>query len=447
MPEPTGLLALSFTERHRLRPVELIDPGTLAVEETAPPSHHLTLAATGPAAPYATVQLELTEHTGTAAVGLATGDGDEVLVRVTRRSLVIEVRQQGRVRVLRRRRFRPPASYAVAFVLCESRVTALVDTGDGWRPVLSERERVLRLVDLRREDVLRHHRYAWQATGVGQARVRAGLFGGVGLRDPHLVQHADGTPCQEDGRQFMTWTSAGLGFFAQAHWSVWSFDPADPRDLRPESHLFFRRDGLVLGDHAGQLLRDGEHWVVAVSSWGDFPEGPIHVRHTTTTDDLLRGVHVLETEPTPLPTPHGTWDPAMLRSGDTWWVAFVESASQDPFDFHPALATTDADDWATGLSSVFAASGYRQCEGPHLVEDEGEVRLLVSDKDSAGYPVLDTRGRVVGRLDAPYPTNIPHPQVVSDPRGGWWIVTFDGTSVGERVVGYGGHGDVVLMHS
>ncbi len=45
------------------------------------------------------------------------------------------------------------------------------------------------------------------------------------------------------------------------------------------------------------------------------------------------------------------------------------------------------------------------------------------------------------------PTNIPHPQLVEDPAGGWWMVTFDGTQFAEHVMGYGGHGDVVLLHS
>ena len=117
----------------------------------------------------------------------------------------------------------------------------------------------------------------------------------TGLRDPHLVQHADGTPYERDGRYFMTWTCAGLGFFQQAHWTVWSHDPSAPDDMRLEAQLFSRRDGLVVGDHAGQLVRDGDRWLVATSAWGDFRPGSIHVRHTETTDDLLSGVHLLET--------------------------------------------------------------------------------------------------------------------------------------------------------
>jgi hypothetical protein len=347
--------------------------------------------------------------------------------------------------VLRRRTVRPAGAFGLAFALCENQVTALVDTGDGWQPVLTERTRVAALVDLRQEDVLAAHSYT--ATGDHLDSARAGLFGMTGVRDPHLVQHADGTPYERDGRRFLTWTCAGLGFFQQAHWTVWSFDPADPTDMRLESQLFSRRDGLVLGDHAGQVVRDGDRWIVATSSWGDFEPGSIHVRHTTTTEDVLRGVHLLETEPADLPTDHGSWDPAITRLDDTWHVAFVESPSQDPFDFHPALATTTADDWSSDLSPVFAADSLHQTEGPILATVQDRTWLLASDGDDRLYPVFDLTGRRVGRLDAPYPTNIPHPQLVPDPAGGWWMVTFDGTQFAEDVMGYGGHGDVVILHS
>jgi hypothetical protein len=53
----------------------------------------------------------------------------------------------------------------------------------------------------------------------------------------------------------------------------------------------------------------------------------------------------------------------------------------------------------------------------------------------------------VGRLDAPYPTNIPHPQVLEREDGSWLMISFDGTQYAERTMGYGGHGDVVIMGS
>jgi hypothetical protein len=399
----------------------------------------------------------LTEANGSIALGLGTEDGDHVLVRWKAQTsrVTLEVRTGGRTRVLRRRKVAVGAGAGLAFALCENQVTALVDTGDGWRPLLTERDKVSKLVDLRREATLDQFRYAWGTTGVTASGVRAGLFGMTGVRDPHLVQHADGSPYERDGRQFLTWTCAGLGSFQQAHWTVWSFDPASHRDMRLESQLFSRRDGLVLGDHAGQVVRHQDRWLLATSSWGDFAPGKIHVRHAETSADLLSGVHVIDTEPAPLPTEQDTWDPSLLLRDGSWRVAFVESRSQKPFDFHPALARRPdgsgeegpGSAWWDGLERVAAADDLTECEGPIFVQVGSDTWLLASDKVGQHYPVFDLDGRRRGRLDAPYPTNIPHPQLVPDPEGGWWMITFDNAQYAPRVMGYGGHGDVVLMHS
>jgi hypothetical protein len=444
---------------HRFRPVSVVAPGFAAHEPEPLTADGRVLAGTGPVAPFAAVEAEVRVSrrlarpwAGTGArveLGLATADDEHVLVTWTARSrrLEISVRRDGRTRVVRRRTVALGSSFRLAFALNENQVTALADTGDGWRPLLTERHRVAARVDLRREDVLAAHRYAWGGTGVRLAGVRAGLFGMAGLRDPHLVQHADGTPYVRDGRMFLTWTCAGLGFFQQAHWTVWSMDPADPAGMRLESQLFTRRDGLVLGDHAGQLVRDGDRWLVAVSSWGDFRPGSIHVRHTTSDADLLCGVHLLETERTPLPTRDGTWDPALTRVDGRWHVAYVESPLQQPFDFHPALATTDAAGWTDGLTAVASLDGMSQCEGPLLLALDGTMRLVASDGEDRRYPVFELDGTPAGQLDAPYGTNIPHPQLVPDPAGGWLMITFDGTAPHADVMGYGGHGDVLVLHS
>ena len=386
---------------------------------------------------------------GRAQAGLAAPDGDHLLVQWsgTTSRVSLELRSRGWTRRLRSLKIEQRPPFGLAFALCENQVTALVDAGAGWQPVLTERDRVAGRVDLRRPEELGRYRYAWGGDGVDLGPVRAGLFGMTGLRDPHLVQHADGTPYERDGRYFLTWTCAGLGFFQQAHWTVWSHDPSAPEDMRLEAQLFSRRDGLVLGDHAGQLVRDGDRWLVATSAWGDFRPGSIHVRHTETTDDLLSGVHLLETHRTPLPTRHGAWDPGMTRVAGRWQVGFVESRTQKPFVFHPALASTPAADWWDRLEPVMAATTMRQCEGPVLVRVGERTRLLASDSAERNYPVFELNGRRVGRLDAPYPTNVPHPQLVPDPDGGWWLVTFDGTPYESKVMGYGGHGDVVVMRA
>jgi hypothetical protein len=280
--------------------------------------------------------------------------------------------------------------------------------------------------------------------------IRAGAFGYAGLRDPHLVQHPDGTPLVRDGLAYLTFTCAGMGFFQQAHWGVFTLDLADPTDLRQVSQLYFSRDGLVLGDHAGQLIVDEDtgQSFLGVSSWGDFDYSGVHVRHASSSEDLLSGVHVIETEQLDLPTSVGTWDPSFTRIDDRWHVAFVESPSQDPFDFHPALAIGAAGGaYDKGLELVGIDDTVLECEGPIIAQLDGDWRVLASSLDAREYPVYDLQMERVGVLDAPYLTNIPHPQIVDLPDAGHLMVTFDGTAYGMRVLGYGTHGDVVVMRA
>ncbi|MCW2758306.1 MAG: hypothetical protein JWO46_2052, partial [Nocardioidaceae bacterium] len=278
----------------------------------------------------------------------------------------------------------------------------------------------------------------------------------------HLVTHADGTPYERDGEVFLTWTCAGLGGFRQAHWGVFALDPAAPAEMRQVAHVISRRDGLLYGDHAGQLVRDGDDWLVAVSTWGDFSHARgVHVRHARTDADLLSGVHVIDTERTALPTELSTWDPALLREDGGWLVAYVESPSVKPFRFRPALARTAADEPWSGLRAAGSVAGLDQCEGPILVRRDGVTWLLASDGRGRRFPVFevpvfDGQLAPAGEVSAPYPTNIPHPQLLrrdSDSGGSWLMLTFDGTrneprrrETGRRpVMGYGGHGDVVVM--
>ncbi|UYM04162.1 hypothetical protein [Solicola gregarius] len=369
--------------------------------------------------------------------------------------------RRGRVRIvatvdgirhrLRSRRVRSGTVHRVAFVLCENQVTGVVDSGRGWRPIVTARSEVSALVDLREPATLGHLAYTWGTTGpeaVTVRDVRAGPFGMTGVRDPHLVQHVDGTPYVRDGRMYVTMTCAGMGFFQQAHWGVFAIDLDRPEEMTQVAHLYTGRDGLLLGDHAGQIVVDGDRCIVVVSSWGDFtPSRGVHVRHAVTGLDVLEGVHVLDTTPLALPTRHSAWDPSLTRIDGRWRIAYVESPSQAPFRFHPALAASAPGGAYDGdLTLVGADTDHDQCEGPIIARLDGQWRVLASDGHARDYPAYDLSMRRVGVLDATYGTNIPHPQVFSPARGdGEWMLTFDGTPWGKRVLGYGTHGDVVLM--
>lgn len=449
---PPGPLDLHFAVEHKYRPFALIAPRFVQYDTAVAPaaaSDTLIVTDSRPRAPYGAVEVEVRALGGTVLAGLA-GDGVSVLGAYSAGRASIEVTVGGTTTVVDSVPATLVAPFRFAVVVNENAVTVLADptgTGTGWQPLVSERDRVRALVDLRDPQVLGRLGYAYGGRdSVTLGRVRAGYFGQAGVRDPHVVQHADGRPFIRDGKLYLTLTQAGLGFFQQAHWGVWTLDLADPTRLEQVANLFFARDDVVLGDHAGQIVWDGRRFILAMSSWGDFDGSGVHIRHATTTANVLSGVHVLATEPLPLPTSVSSWDPALTRIGGRWHVAFVESPAQSPaFVFHPALAVGPrgaAHD--EGLALAGADLSVDQTEGTIIQRFGSRWHVLASDGDARQYKVYDLGMRLLGTLDAPYGTNIPHPMVVPV-RGGWWLLTFDGTQYAEPVLGYGGHGDFIVM--
>ncbi|HCB07706.1 MAG TPA: hypothetical protein DEQ43_26220 [Nocardioides bacterium] len=401
----------------RRRPVALTAPGSgpvrapyVAVE--APGSPELTLSG-GPVTLTATFEGRVTLH--------LTTDGRTTSHRSRRSG-----RPEGPVE-------------AVALTLTGPQVTAFTREAGSWvaraRADLTERYDV--------------HDETW-LSGLTVSH-SMGRFGQLGLRDLRLVSQSDGSPYLRDGRLLLTATSAGPGGFTTGHCSVWSLDP-ETLELEHRADLFVRRgvDHGVYGDHAAHLLRDGDRWLLAASTWGDFDphRRPVGVVLAETTDDVTRGVHVLDGRPFALPTDGfrsvGVWDPHLVRSGSGWLVGYVSATKY--FRFHPVLAAgPDLD----SLVLRAVAEGHRETEGTTLTRltgPDGEWRVLASDKRRRCYPVLDLDLREVDRLDAFYPTNIPWPTIATlDSES--LLVGFNGAPYGGRLVGYGSHGEVVLQRA
>lgn len=311
--------------------------------------------------------------------------------------------------------------------------------------------------------------------GVGRrlTRLRAGGFGQLGLRDVRLVTDADGEPLRDGRRLWLTATHAGPAFADAAHTGVWLLDP-DAGALEHTGDLFVRRPSPrrpggapgVHGDHAVHLLRDGDAWLLAATTWNELgpdprrrppPPGAVTTVLARSDDDPRRGCRVLEATPLRLPVSPGvvgSWDPHLRREPDGGWlVAFVEADRW--FRFHPALAS--GPDLAS-LEPRAADPDRSATEGVTLArlgdaeDPAAPVRVLVSDgPDSPAerrrrYVALDLDLREVGRLEAEYPSNLPWPTLARD-GDGWWLVTFDGTPAGGRLPGYGTHGDLVVARS
>ncbi len=456
-----GPLGLRFAEVHRQRPRSVLSPFTHH-DQAAPqlPAAGELLRLDGrPPAPFCAVLVDLGPGGlgGGVTAGLS-GVAGAVLARWEPLSGAVSVEVTGAqgTAVAGTAELPPGPATQVAVVVNENQVTVLAACDGGEpRPLLTVREPVRDVLDLRDPGVLGGLGYACGLTGGQRAdvrRVRAGVSGPAGLRDPQPVRRPDGSPVVVDGKLYLTMTSAGLGFFQQAHWSVWTLDLGDPSRLEQVGALFSARDGLVLGDHAGHLVLDeaAGRTIVVVSSWGDHdPQRGVHVRHVTTDADVLHGVHVLPTERLALPTEVSAWDPSLALADGRWYLAFTECVAFTPrYTFHPALAVADGPDWSAGLRLVGADTEVAQTEGSLLQRIGRDWYVLASDADARRYPVYDLHLRRLGDLSAPYGSNIPHPALVragSGRRSPWWLVTFDGTPWHDDVLGYGTHGDLVVM--
>src|SRR5215211_795935 len=382
-----------------------------------------------------------------------------------------------------------------AFVANENEVTALVsdsasNIGD-FRPLIKRDVKFETggVLDLRDVAVLESYKNGFGARATSGTivlgGVEAGYYGEAGVRDPHVIQYADGTPYIRNDKLYFTLTNAGLGFFEKAHWTVWTMDLSDYTRIEQVGNIFWRNAGdssKVLGHHAGQIVHDEAkgRWIVLVSSWGDFgPQGgdraltpgtvtpnpanpPVDILYDELpgSTDLLGGVHILEGKRHPVnDVPYkteGKWDPGLTRIGDRWYLSYV--IATDLFtDFQPALARSASGADHTALEFVGADWGKRATEGPIIQKLGGKWRVLASCGDDEPqelhdkYPMYTLEMAFDGYLNAPHPTNIPHPMVVPIPLSTgntkYIMITFNGTQYYEPLLGYGTHGDFYVMEA
>src|SRR5918997_1606979 len=153
--------------------------------------------------------------------------------------------------------------------------------------------------------VLAQYKYGFGARGGSGATivlegVQAGYWGRAGVRDPHVVTYADGTPyIDDDNKLYQTLTNAGLDFFSTGHWGVYTLDLSNytsPDALEEVAKLFFERGGKVMGDHAGHLVYDDAagNFIIGASTWGDFTYKGVQINYTRASSEVLSGVHVLK---------------------------------------------------------------------------------------------------------------------------------------------------------
>lgn len=438
-----GPLDLRLRVTHRFRPVEMVAPGFVEFDTDRPEDGALVRTGVGMRAPFGAVEVT-PAGTATVRAGWATVDGEAILAEYDAVRRMVAVKQGDTTLA---EAPVPDAAVPARFAatLTGRKVTAVVLDAEGaWVPLATA---LVESPDLRRPEVLARYEHAY---GGAVTHVRAGYFGQVGLRDPHLITHADGRPYLREGGYLFTVGNAGMGFAQEAHWSVWALDPDDPERMAQVAKLFFAHDGIVTGDNAGQIVWDDERerFVILVCG-GDLPTPGVHVRHATTTADITRGVHVIANERLPGPVHLSSWEPAIARIDGRWHIAYADVVQLDPeLAFHPVLVTArEGGDYHEGLTVRAADTAVRRTEGCVLQRFDTGWHLLATDDEDRRYRVYDLDLHEIGTLDAPYLEGGPHPQMfplAGDGRD-FLMLTFANVQFHEKVLGYGTEGDVVVL--
>ncbi|GHE49698.1 hypothetical protein GCM10018785_19020 [Streptomyces longispororuber] len=471
---------LHFEITHRFRPVHVIPPRLVQYDTERPGGRAaLERVRSGddvrtderPVAPWASVVLDVRRLTadGSVTMGLQAVDGDAVRVRYDAgpSRVSVEVVRSGAVHVMNSTEVLLTAPFRLAFVVTANAVGAF-SAGGGydagidrpWQPLLTDRGGVADMMDLNRPAQLHRLHYAFGGEGAALGRVQAGPFGQFGLRDVSLVRNADGTPYVDDeGALHFTATSSGVGYAHQAHTSMWRMDPADPTRMEQVGSHFFSYEGLLMGNHGGQLVRDADRGrFIALACGGNLPKPGVTIRHGSGGQELLSGVHLIRGTRVDLPFQKAAWDPALRLIEGRWHWAYVNVTDFQPaLRFRPVLAVAaPGGDYHDGVR-IRKEDDYRRNnnEGCRLQQFGDRWYLLTSDPESKQYVVRDMDMRPHRRLDAPYPLGTPFPEVfpLTDRNGRkrWLMVTSDGREYEEGsahpVLGYGVHGDVVVMRA
>ncbi|QNE16719.1 hypothetical protein F1D05_00905 [Kribbella qitaiheensis] len=241
------------------------------------------------------------------------------------------------------------------------------------------------------------------------SRVQAGYYGQAGIRDPVIVSLPDGRPYIRGHQLYFTLTNHGLaGGIPAAHMGVFRMDLRDYTRVEEIGKIYQqRRDGAVLGDHAGQVIYDPaiRRFRVLAVTFGDADVyGDFATEYTTSGADVLHGVHLLRSkivaqgiDPYAVRV-DGRWRLALSLSGRTYSYAFGDDDFREPM---VAGVNDNAGIYYEGTKMAKI--------GPHW---------YILSSSGSDYRVYDLAAGLVGTLDAPHPSGwIPHPMVLPVPVG------------------------------
>jgi len=203
---------------------------------------------------------------------------------------------------------------------------------------------------------------------------------GVGYRDIKMVTDIFGNPIHINGKYYYTINTriGGESGVPCAISVVYSFDPTT-FEFNPESVIFSKRDGNVINDYVTHLAYDPRNgkWLVLQSTWGTFDStNSVDIYIGTTTNNILRGIHIVELSKLNLPISTSSYDPTLIFTNDKYYLACVVTDSKTaPWSYGVYLfESTDLNTWSQVAS--YTPSGCS--EGPIFCKIGGTWYIVAS---------------------------------------------------------------------
>lgn len=276
--------------------------------------------------------------------------------------------------------------------------------------------------------------------------LKAGAFGGVGMRDQTLVTDEFAIPYMPDTDSIM-FTATAADPRGVAYCGVYSYNMMT-HVISQQAAVFVSRGGKVYNDLSAHIIRyPGGNRRMLIGTWGNGFGGSIQTLHALfTTGDVLSGVNVVTMTAITLPgqgggTP-GAYDAMMVWDsvGGKWIVTYTitDDTSFVGNPFYPAVATSTDMASFTLVAKDSSNPGY---EGTKLCSLGGSYYITAGGPAGDGNSAklystsLSQLGLVNVGLSGGADTQ-PH-AMIFDYSGGMRMISFDNSRFGSSPFTWG----------
>lgn len=251
---------------------------------------------------------------------------------------------------------------------------------------------------------------ATKGTSWNFSNLKIGRFGHLGMRDQTLVTTEDGTPVISNSNVAFTATCTDCN--GAAYMGAFTYN-LTTKALTQTSVVFVDRSGKRYNDNASHIVvasDGGYHFLI--TTWGNAggPASGIQILYKKETVlNLLSGAHAVSGMSQPalagIPANGGGYDPYLVKSGNTWYLAWTAGPNVSQ-GFYPVLnSSTDLNTWTL----VGALTTVKPYEGTKIIKVAGELYMATSSLNLSVFYDMNMGYRGSQTFKPTGSGNPPHP--------------------------------------